>query len=243
MIHVMDQMLLGQQSSFTRSTLWTARFYFGLFHFQGCWSLRRYSLFQHVQNRFARYMYCTHRQHCLIKTSAHLKTPGGGSKMLVFIVRRLLGLNGSRSSGSLEVNVNGLEFIIASTSQSRVLQGLSSRLEPCSCSKQWVPCKWCKFAALISQPCDCHSVDWKSSPYLLGTTCSQFAHYPSRQLLVVLLSLHLQNLFLCHLESLGGPWQAIKPLRAWINESVSREVAVSICTALLAKHVKRHPYR
>ena len=36
---------------------------------------------------------------------------------LVFIVSRLLGLKGLRSSKSLEANVKGLEFMMASTSQ------------------------------------------------------------------------------------------------------------------------------
>ena len=55
--------------------------------------------------------------------------------MLVFIVRGLLGLNGSTSSRSLKANVSGLEFMIVSTSHSRVLKDSSSRREPCSCSR------------------------------------------------------------------------------------------------------------
>ena len=51
---------------------------------------------------------------------------------LVFIVSRLLGLKGLRSSGSLEENVKGLEFMMASTSQSNVLKGSSSKRVPCS---------------------------------------------------------------------------------------------------------------
>ena len=54
---------------------------------------------------------------------------------LVFIVRRLLGLSGSRSSGSLKANVSGLEIMIASTSHSRVLKDSSFRREPCSWSR------------------------------------------------------------------------------------------------------------
>lgn len=50
---------------------------------------------------------------------------------LVFIVRRLLGLSGLKSSGSLEANVKGLEFIMASTSRSKVLKDLSSSRVPC----------------------------------------------------------------------------------------------------------------
>ena len=45
-----------------------ARFRLGLFHFARCWSVKRYSLFQRVQNKFA--TYCTLRQRHLISVAS-----------------------------------------------------------------------------------------------------------------------------------------------------------------------------
>ena len=47
---------------------------------------------------------------------------------------------------------------------------------------------------------------------------------------------------LSHLISLTGPQRAMKRRSAWIKETVSSEHAVSMCTALLTRQVKRDPY-
>ena len=127
---------------------------------------------------------------------------------------------------------------------SRVLKDSSSRREPCSCSRtvstlrvvricrshmppMWLPLGRLKIQSVQSW-CNLLLICSLSIPST--ACCSSFLARTK----FVPLSLRISRI---------GPRRAINHLRAWIKESVSRELAVSICTALLAKHVKRHPYR
>ena len=144
--------------------------------------------------------------------------------MQVFIVRRLLGHNGSRSSGSLEANVNCREPCSCSRTVStlRVVRICRSYMPP-----MWLPLIGLK---IQSVPSWCNLLLICSLSISL-TACCNSVLAPTK---FVPLSVRISWI---------GPWRAINRLRAWIKESVSRELAVSICTALLSKHVKRHPYR
>ena len=176
-----------------------------------------------------------------------MKWPGGGITSFDFIVRRFTGLRGTRLVTSLSISVaNGREFMIASTSTSRVCKESSDKLLP------WVFSKELKIA-LAPQI-------WRSHtpPVLLdgGGFLFRIIHSPPysfKKLPILILSISwnardssadVQTKFeaLSDLIILTFPLHPTNLLKLMMNESVLREYTTSVCMALLDKQVYRAPY-
>ena len=176
-----------------------------------------------------------------------MKWPGGGITSFDFIVRRFTGLRGTRLVTSLSISVaNGREFMIASTSTSRVCKESSDKLLP------WVFSKELKIA-LAPQI-------WRSHtpPVLLdgGGFLFRIIHSPPfsfKKLPILILSISwnardssadVQTKFepLSDLIILTFPLHPTNLLKLMMNESVLREYTTSMCMALLDRQVYRAPY-
>ena len=105
---------LGIFSPLTSTTSFTRKLRFLAVHFCLSCRLVRYSFLQRVQNSFARC--CTWRHLLLQYRSSRWKTPGGGSTILVFIVRMWFGVIGGLVGSDKFSTVSGLEWTISSAS-------------------------------------------------------------------------------------------------------------------------------
>ena len=91
----------------------------------------------------------------------------------------------------------------------------------------------------IRRPCGSQQADWRSSQFLLCGVCPGFDHDPFLRWLGSAPSVHQRSPSHCRTWS---RW-AITRRSAWIKESVLSEyAAVSMCTALLTRQVKRDSY-
>lgn len=101
----------GRSSSVTMTMSLTFTFRFGVSHFCLRLILARYSFLHLPQNCSDRY--CTALQHFLAYKSSLINLPGGGSGTEDFIVRRWLGVKGSKLFGSVIVStVSGCLLIM-----------------------------------------------------------------------------------------------------------------------------------
>ena len=124
------QALRGTFSSRIITTSPSTRLPWGCCHMCLSCITTSYSFFHRDQNRFAKY--CTLRHQQRMYTSFFWNYPGGGNNTVDLAVRIWLGVSGSRSSGSPDTVVKGLELITASTSHMRVRNDSSSKQWPYS---------------------------------------------------------------------------------------------------------------
>ena len=139
--------------------------------------------------------------------------------------------------------VRGLLLIVDSASQRNVLSDSSSRRLPCSLIRPLL-------TFLIDLICLSHTppkllVDagfliqsilaLRSSALTFWSSISSIAFLSSA-------SAPIKFVPLSQRISLTGPLLQMNRLNAWIKESVSKESATSMCTALLAKQVNNAPY-
>ena len=120
---------LGVLSSFSKTMSPFCKLRSDLFHLLRCCKVSRYSFFQRLQKRLARYWIRRQR----LRTYIYWNWPGG-AKTIGFMVRIWLGVSGSKSSGLLDADVRGLEFTIDSTSHKSVRSDSSSKRHPWSWS-------------------------------------------------------------------------------------------------------------
>ena len=167
-----------------------------------------------------------------------------GSTSLVFPVSSILGDNGGAECGSLRVStVRGLLLIVYSASQRKVLNESSSRRLPCSLMRPFMtflidliclsqtPPKLLADAGFLIQS----MLSLRSSALISWSSISSIAFLSSA-------SAPIKFVPLSQRISLTDPRLQMKRLGAFINESVSKESATSMCTALLAKQVNKAPY-
>lgn len=114
---------LGAVSSMMTTRSPGGNFLLGLFHLLLSCINGRYSLTHLFQKRSA--MYCT-CLHLLLEYRSPLWNSLGGMMGFALSRSRWLGVRGYRSLGSLVIVVNGLSFMIASTSHRAVCKASSS---------------------------------------------------------------------------------------------------------------------
>ena len=213
-------LFLGDWFSFNRTTSPILKFLCGRIHLFLACNCCRYSLLHLDQNSCAR---CCVRLHLFLQyRSSLLNSPGGGSTSLVFPVSSILGDNGGAESGSLRVStVRGLLLIVYSALQRTVLNDSLSRRLPCSliCLSQTPP-KLLPHAGFLFQS-------------MLSISSIAFLSSASAPMKFVPLSQQI---------SLTDPRLQMKRLSAFINESVYKESATSMWTALLARQVNKASY-
>ena len=238
----MGHLFLGDWFSFNRTSP-ILKFLCGRIHLFLACNCCRYSLLHLDQNSCAK---CCVRLHLFLqyRSFSLLNSPGEGSTSLVFPVSSIRGDNGGAESGSLRVStVRGLLLIVYSASQRKVLNDSSSRRLPCSlirpvmtllidliCLSQTPP-KLLAHAGFLIQS----MFSLRSSALISWSSISSIAFLSST-------SAPMKFVPLSQRISLTNPRLQMKRLSAFMNESVSKESATYMWTALLTKQVNKALY-